>query len=248
LACRSVAGSSSASLLPHLVPHAVRHRTRTPPQGAAGAGYSRRLASLRTTKLRTYASLRRDATPLSGPARDSRNARKRPSGDGVTTCGPGHGDRARHPRPGGEGRICRLTRVRPGPAAVLVMALGVLALLAAWLIAIFRTARQPASGPAHPVREPPAAGSRPIRAARARHLRRARTRRPGRPDQAAAQAGKAERRRSPGCFRGRQRPWLRALWRHRRRSPYTRTRRTTLQPARSAAGAMTSGQSLAPWA
>ena len=34
---------------------------------AAGAGYSRRLASLQTTKLRTYASLRRDATSFELP-------------------------------------------------------------------------------------------------------------------------------------------------------------------------------------
>jgi hypothetical protein len=54
-----------------------------------------------------------------------------------------------------------------------------------------------------------------------------------------------ERRRSPGCFPGRQRPWLPAWWRRRRRSPYTRTRRKALQPAHSAAGPMTSGQSLA---
>ena len=133
--------------------------------------------------------------PLSCPARDSRNARKRPSGDGVTTCGPGHGDRARHPRPGGEGRICRLTRVRPGPAAVLVMALGVLALLAAWLMAILRTARQPASGPAHPGREPHLPrGSRPNRAARTPHLRGTRTRRLGRPIRPRHRPGRLNRR------------------------------------------------------
>ena len=34
---------------------------------AAGAGYSRRLASLQSTKLRTYASLRRDATSFELP-------------------------------------------------------------------------------------------------------------------------------------------------------------------------------------
>jgi len=76
--------------------------------------------------------------------------------------------------------------------AVLVMAVVVLVLLGAWLIAVFRAARQPASGHAHPgghgaVRaagqqiDPRGAGTAPARHADAP---------PGQADQAAAQAGK----------------------------------------------------------
>ena len=69
------------------------------------------------------------------------------------------------------------------PAAVLVMSPVVLVLLGAWLIAVFRATRQPASGPAHRAgREPHRPrGSRPIRAVWTRHLRGMRTRRLGRP-------------------------------------------------------------------
>ena len=188
------------------------------------------------------------------------------------------GDRER-PRPGGEGGDLLPDPGSPmSPAAVLVMALVALVLAGACLIAVFRAARQPASGPAYPGRQ--GAGPAPGRQAGPRGADAASARQadtpPGQADQAAAQAGKAgsppastgareratghparphrnaggqyappiERRRSPGCFRGHQRPWLPALWRRRRRSPYTRTRRKTLQPARSAAGPMTSGRSL----
>ena len=65
--------------------------------------------------------------------------------------------------------------------AVLVMAAVVLVLLGAWLIAVFRAARQPASGHAHP------AGQGAAGAASARHADAP----PGRADQAAAQAGEA---------------------------------------------------------
>jgi len=74
--------------------------------------------------------------------------------------------------------------------AVLVMAVVVLLLLGAWLIAVFRAARQPASGHAHPGGQG-AAGTaaqqldpRGAGAATARHADTP-------PGQAAAQAGKA---------------------------------------------------------
>ena len=77
--------------------------------------------------------------------------------------------------------------------AVLVMAAVVLVLLGAWLIAVFRAARQPANGHAHPGGQSAAGAAEqqiePRRAgtASARH--------PGTPpaqaDQAAAHAGKA---------------------------------------------------------
>ena len=79
------------------------------------------------------------------------------------------------------------------PVAVLVMALVVLVLLGWWLIAVFRAARQPASGPAHPGRQgtgPAAgrhAGPRGADAASARHADTP----PGQAGKAAAQAGKA---------------------------------------------------------
>jgi len=77
--------------------------------------------------------------------------------------------------------------------AVLVMAVVVLVLLGAWLIAVFRAARQPASGHAHPGGQgaADAAGQqidpRRAGAASARHADTP----PGQADQAAAQAGKA---------------------------------------------------------
>ncbi len=77
--------------------------------------------------------------------------------------------------------------------AVLVMAVVVLVLLGAWLIAVFRAARQPASGPVHPGSQgaPPAAagqqaGPRGADAAAARHADTP----AGQADQAMAQAGK----------------------------------------------------------
>jgi hypothetical protein len=77
--------------------------------------------------------------------------------------------------------------------AVLVMAAVVLVLLGAWLIAVFRAARQPANGHAHPGGQgaPDAAGQqidpRGAGTASARHA----DTQPGQADQAAAQAGKA---------------------------------------------------------
>jgi hypothetical protein len=77
--------------------------------------------------------------------------------------------------------------------AVLVMAVVVLVLLGAWLMAVFRAAREPASRHAHPG-GPGAAGAagqqidpRGAGAASARHPDTP----PGQADQAAAQAGKA---------------------------------------------------------
>ena len=76
--------------------------------------------------------------------------------------------------------------------AVLVMAVVVLVLLGAWLIAVFRAARQPASGPVHPGRQGPTraagqqAGPRGADAAAARHADTP----AGQADQAMAQAGK----------------------------------------------------------
>jgi len=77
--------------------------------------------------------------------------------------------------------------------AVLVMAAVVLILLAAWLIAVFRAGREPASGHAHPGGQGAAgaagqqAGPRGAGAATAPHADTP----PGRADQAAAQAGEA---------------------------------------------------------
>ena len=74
--------------------------------------------------------------------------------------------------------------------AVLVMAVVVLVLLGAWLIVVFRAARQPASGPVRPGTRgaPPAAGQQagPRGADAARHADAP----PGQADQAMAQAGK----------------------------------------------------------
>ena len=77
--------------------------------------------------------------------------------------------------------------------AVLVMVVVVLVLLGAWLIAVFRAARQPASGHTHPGGQDAAAAAgqqidpRGAGAASARHPDTP----PGQADQAAAQAGKA---------------------------------------------------------
>jgi hypothetical protein len=76
--------------------------------------------------------------------------------------------------------------------AVLVMAMVVLVLLGAWLIAVFRAARQPASGHARPGGQGAAraAGQQiDIRGAGAASARHPDTP-PGQADQAAAQAGK----------------------------------------------------------
>ena len=165
--------------------------------------------------------------------------------------------------------------------AVLVMAVVVLVLLAAWLIAVFRAARQPASGHRHPGGKTShlALGGRPVRAARtrqsrglqARHLSRPirprqkprrpdrcrpaqpwareRTRRhPARPNVMETPAGKyappIERGGHRAAFAVRQRPLrpglvetLPALTIYSNTAEY-------LQPARLAAWAMASGQSL----
>ncbi len=77
--------------------------------------------------------------------------------------------------------------------AVLVMAAVVLVLLGAWLIAVFRAARQPASGRAHPGGQGAAGAAgqqidpRSAGAASARHADTS----SGRADQAVARAGKA---------------------------------------------------------
>ena len=71
--------------------------------------------------------------------------------------------------------------------AVLVMAVVVLVLLGAWLIVVFRAARQPASGHAHPGAAGQQIDPRRAGAASARHPDTP----PGQADQAAAQAGKA---------------------------------------------------------
>ena len=74
--------------------------------------------------------------------------------------------------------------------AVLVMAVVVLVLPGAWLIAVFRAPRQPASGPAHPGGQGAAGQQIDPRGAGAASTRHADTP-PGQADQAAAQAGKA---------------------------------------------------------
>ena len=192
------------------------------------------------------------------------------------------GDRER-PRPGGEGGDLLPDPGSPmSPAAVLVMALVALVLARAWLIAVFRAARQPASGPAYPGRQ--GAGPAPGRQAGPRGADAASARQadtpPGQADQAAAQAGKAgsppastgareratghparphrnaggqyapsiERRVHQAAFAVTSSPCVPALWRHCRRSPYTRTRRNTCSQRAPAAWPTASGQSLAPCA
>jgi cytoskeletal protein RodZ len=74
--------------------------------------------------------------------------------------------------------------------AVLVMAAVVLVLLGAWLIAVFRAARQPASGHAHPDGQGVAEQQIDPRGAGADFAGHPDTP-PGQADQAAAQTGKA---------------------------------------------------------
>jgi len=163
-------------------------RPARPCRGPASTGRSKRLASRKTNKLRTYASLRQDATGCHclerpGPRRSQYAQTAQPGRrDHLRPRPPvAGGDRERHSRPSGEGE-----GLLPDPGssmpseAVLVVALVVLVLLGAWLIAVFRTARRPVSGPAHPGRQgaAPAAGQ-PDDPRRGRGICGTRTRHPG---------------------------------------------------------------------